>query len=118
MENIVKFNLFLNTLRQQGNLTYEYNPFYNYQTDVDLCKIDDTYIVPRDCAVNIKTGDILTKLKTTTSGTYYIDLRGKEFFIKKDSKSNVTDDSDFIKEFDEKNLFGVDYALVIMEENQ
>ena len=82
MENTVEFNLFLNTLRQQGNLAYEYNPFYNYQTDVDLCKIDDTYIVPRDCAVNIKTGDILTKLKTTTSGTYYVDLRGREFFIR------------------------------------
>ena len=115
MENTVKFNLFLNTLRQQGNLTYEYNPFYNYQTDVDLCKIDDTYIVPRDCAVNIKTGDILTKLKTTTSGTYYIDLRGKEFFIK-DSKSNVKDDdSDFIKEFDEKNLFATAGSIIDLD---
>ena len=115
MENTVKFNLFLNTLRQQGNLTYEYNPFYNYQTDVDLCKIDDTYIVPRDCAVNIKTGDILTKLKTTTSGTYYIDLRGKEFFIKKDSKFNATDDSDFIKEFDEKNLFATAGSIIDLD---
>ena len=114
MENTVEFNLFLNTLRQQGNLTYEYNPFYNYQTDVDLCKIDDTYIVPRDCAVNIKTGDILTKLKTTTSGTYYIDLRGKEFFIK-DSKSNATDDSDFIKEFDEKNLFATAGSIIDLD---
>ena len=114
MENTVKFKLFLNTLRQQGNLTYEYNPFYNYQTDVDLCKIDDTYIVPRDCAVNIKTGDILTKLKTTTSGTYYIDLRGKEFFIK-DSKSNATDDSDFIKEFDEKNLFATAGSIIDLD---
>lgn len=115
MENTVEFNLFLNTLRQQGNLTYEYNPFYNYQTDVDLCKIDDTYIVPRDCAVNIKTGDILTKLKTTTSGTYYVDLRGKEFFIKKDSKSNATDDSDFIKEFDEKNLFATAGSIIDLD---
>lgn len=115
MENTVKFKLFLNTLRQQGNLTYEYNPFYNYQTDVDLCKIDDTYIVPRDCAVNIKTGDILTKLKTTTSGTYYIDLRGKEFFIK-DPKSNVKDDdSDFIKEFDEKNLFATAGSIIDLD---
>ena len=115
MENTVEFNLFLNTLRQQGNLTYEYNPFYNYQTDVDLCKIDDTYIVPRDCAVNIKTGDILTKLKTTTSGTYYIDLRGKEFFIK-DPKSNVKDDdSDFIKEFDEKNLFATAGSIIDLD---
>ena len=115
MKNTVEFNLFLNTLRQQGNLTYEYNPFYNYQTDVDLCKIDDTYIVPRDCAVNIKTGDILTKLKTTTSGTYYIDLRGKEFFIK-DPKSNVKDDdSDFIKEFDEKNLFATAGSIIDLD---
>ena len=115
MENTVTFNLFLNTLRQQGNLTYEYNPFYNYQTDVDLCKIDDTYIVPRDCAVNIKTGDILTKLKTTTSGTYYIDLRGKEFFIK-DPNSNVKDDdSDFIKGFDEKNLFATAGSIIDLD---
>ena len=41
-----KFEVYLNTLRQKGNLAYEYNPFFNYQTDSDLYIIQDKYIVP------------------------------------------------------------------------
>jgi hypothetical protein len=31
-----RFEVYLNTLRQKGNLVYEYNPLFNYQTDTDL----------------------------------------------------------------------------------
>ena len=62
MTNFTKrFEVYLNTLRQKGNLAYEYNPLYNYQTDSDLYLIDDTYIVPAEKAVNIKNGEILNK---------------------------------------------------------
>ena len=53
--------LYLNALRQKGYLAYEYNPFYNYQTDTNLLIIDDKYLVPEGLAVNIKNGQILTK---------------------------------------------------------
>ena len=29
-------SVYLNTLRQKGYLAYEYNPFHNYQTNVNL----------------------------------------------------------------------------------
>ena len=67
----MKFNVYLNTLRQKGNLAYEYNPLYNYQTDVDLYIIDNKYIVPSGQAVNIKNGELLTK-----KGDKWIDKRG------------------------------------------
>ena len=68
----MNFNVYLNTLRQKGNLAYEYNPLYNYQTDTDLYLIDNKYIVPAGQAVNIKNGELLTK-----KGTTWIDKRGR-----------------------------------------
>ena len=56
MSNI---KLYLNTLRQKGYLAYEYNPFHNYQTDTDLYIYDDKYIIPANCALNPKNGEIL-----------------------------------------------------------
>jgi hypothetical protein len=53
-------------------LAYEYNPLYNYQTDVDLYIIDDKYIVPTNQAVNTKTGELLTKKENN-----WIDKRGR-----------------------------------------
>jgi hypothetical protein len=47
MRNI-NFKVYLNTLRQKGNLAYEYNPLHNYQTDKDLYIINNKYIVPYD----------------------------------------------------------------------
>jgi hypothetical protein len=38
-------NVYLDTLRQKGYLAYEYNPFHNYQTDVDL-SIVDGFLIP------------------------------------------------------------------------
>ena len=68
----MNFNVYLNTLRQKGNLAYEYNPLYNYQTDTDLYLIDNKYIVPAGQAVYIKNGELLTK-----KGTTWIDKRGR-----------------------------------------
>ena len=58
----MNFNTYINTLQQKGNLAYEYNPFYNYQTNEDLYLVNDTYIVPKGKAVNLKNGEILTKV--------------------------------------------------------
>ena len=53
-------------------MAYEYNPLYNYQTDVDLYIIDNKYIVPANQAVNTKTGELLTKKENN-----WIDKRGR-----------------------------------------
>ena len=60
----MNLQLYLNTLKQKGNLAYKYNPFHNYQTDVDLYKVETnvgSILVPKGKAVNKITGDILTK---------------------------------------------------------
>ena len=73
MSNLNKtFEVYLNTLRQKGNLAYEYNPLYNYQTDVDLYIIDDKYIVPTGQAINLKNGEILSNKDGN-----WIDKRGR-----------------------------------------
>ena len=38
MEDNKNIKVYLNTLRQKGYLAYEYNPFHNYQTNVNLYK--------------------------------------------------------------------------------
>ena len=68
-------NVYLSTLRQKGNLAYEYNPFHNYQTDVDLYKVSTNVgdvLVPKGYAVNSKNGEILTK----KGNNNWIDKRG------------------------------------------
>ena len=75
MRNIINFNVFLNTLRQKGHLVYEYNPFHNFQTDVDLYIIDDKYIVPSEQAVNPKNGELLVK-KYINYDYKWVDKRG------------------------------------------
>lgn len=67
------FEVYLNSLRQKGNLAYEYNPLHNYQTDVDLYLIQNKYIVPRGQAVNTKNGEILIK-----KGGQWIDKRKRK----------------------------------------
>lgn len=66
------FSIYINSLRQKGNLAYEYNPLYNYQTDTDLYLIDNKYIVPAGQAVNTKNGELLIK-----KNNEWIDKRGK-----------------------------------------
>ena len=75
--NSYDFEVYLNTLRQKGNLAYEYNPFHNYQTDVDLYLIDNKFIVPKGQAVNIKNGELLIN-KGTVETPKWVDKRGKE----------------------------------------
>ena len=67
------FNLYLNSLRQKGDLAYEYNPFHNYQTEKTLYLVDDTFIVPEKCVVNTKNGEILNQ----KSEHEWVDKRGK-----------------------------------------
>ena len=74
MNPIINFNVYLNTLRQKGNLVYEYNPLYNYQTDVDLYIVDNKYIVPKGKAVNLKNGELLTEKEKNL----WIDQRGRK----------------------------------------
>lgn len=57
--NEIDFHVYLNTLRQKGNLAYEYNPLHNYQTSKDLYIIDNKYILPYDQAINSKNGELL-----------------------------------------------------------
>ena len=76
----MKLSVYLNTLRQKGFLAYEYNPFHNYQTEVDLYLVDKKFLVPKDQAVNTKNGELLTKVIDYSSDgvkcEYWIDKRG------------------------------------------
>ena len=67
--------VYLNSLRQKGYLAYEYNPFHNYQTDVDLYKVANKFIVPKGQAVNSKNGELLTK-KLVNGSQRWVDKRG------------------------------------------
>ena len=68
----VTFYTYLNQLKQKGNLAYEYNPLYNYQTDEDLYIIDNKYIIPKGKAVNLKNGAILTS-RNINDETIWVD---------------------------------------------
>lgn len=67
------FIVYLNSLRQEGNLAYEYNPFHNYQTEQTLYLVNNTFIVPEKCIVNTKNGEILNKYDENK----WIDKRGQ-----------------------------------------
>ena len=65
MENRkIKINTYLNTLKQRGNLKYEYNPFHNYQTKENLYE-QETLLgkvyVPEGKAVDRRNGQILVE---------------------------------------------------------
>ena len=76
----MKLDVYLYTLKQKGYLAYEYNPFRNYQTDVDLYKVETqvgNVLVPEKCAVNIKNGEILYKKRINQDNEEeWIDKRG------------------------------------------
>ena len=55
-------NLFLKSFKQKGNLAYEYNPFKNYQTSVDIYSVDG-YQIPYKRAINPKNGELLIEDK-------------------------------------------------------
>ena len=99
MSNRVSFNVYLNTLRQKGNLAYEYNPLHNYQTDVNLYLIDNTYIVPEGQAINIKNGELLTK----DSNNQWVDKRGR-----------IIDDADVV-EYTDRELWASAGSLIDLD---
>ena len=72
-----EIKLYLNTLRQKGYLAYEYNPFHNYQTDVDLYLYDDKYLIPENCALNTKNGEILKHYSIQNGIKKWIDKNGR-----------------------------------------
>lgn len=90
--------VYLNTLRQKGHLAYEYNPFYNYQTDVDLYLIDKKFLVPKGQAVNINNGELLTKKKNQ-----WVDKRG-----------NVIDNN-YVKEPQPSELYAKAGSLINLD---
>ena len=100
----LSFKTCLSTLRQKGNLAYEYNPLYNYQTDVDLYLIDNKYIVPAGQAVNTKNGEILTKKSVYVSSNltdFWVDKRGKKFgsnLVRQNDPNDPNDNLKFIVE--------------------
>ena len=76
MNNKIELSVYLNTLRQKGYLAYEYNPFHNFQTDIDLYEVETDVgkvIIPKFSAVNTKNGEILS----TKNGLQWIDKRGQ-----------------------------------------
>ena len=61
---MAQFNTQLYSMKQKGYLSYEYNPFHNYQTDVDLYKVTTNMgdiLVPYGKAVDQRNGQILTR---------------------------------------------------------
>jgi hypothetical protein len=54
----MKILSYIYSLPTKGNLAWEYHPFHNYQTDVDLYKWNN-FLIPEGCAVDIRTGEIL-----------------------------------------------------------
>lgn len=72
----INFKTYLNSLRQRGNLAYEYNPFYNYQIDEDLFLVNDQYLIPYQKAINIDNYEILNN-NGTLDYSQWIDSRGR-----------------------------------------
>ena len=117
---MTNFNVYLNTLRQKGNLAYEYNPFHNYQTDVDLYLVDDKFIVPKGQAVNIKNGELLIKKIKKTNGTsteVWVDKRGNEIsdsIIREPVSSELWAKEGSVIDFDTEKLnFDLDHPVEI-----
>ena len=107
----MNLKLYLSTLRNKGYLAYEYNPFHNYQTNVDLYKVylegqpnsdseeqpnndseesndtsstnlkNESFIVPKSKAVNTKNGEILSFYKNENNINYYKDKEGNVYSI-------------------------------------
>lgn len=91
------FQVYLNSLRQKGYLAYEYNPFHNYQTDVDLYEVSTDVglvLVPKEQAVNTKNGELLTKKSILENGSIisvWVDKMGNRitnFIVANDNDSS------------------------------
>ena len=107
----MEFNVYLNTLRQKGNLAYEYNPLHNYQTDVDLYLIGNKYIVPKGQAVNPKNGELLVQ-----KNNQWVDKRGNiiEDVIKPSSDQQIWAKAGSLIDLDTEKLnFDLDHPVEI-----
>ena len=115
--NNIKFDVFLNTLRQKGHLVYEYNPFHNFQTDVDLYIVDNKFIVPSGQAVNPKNGELLIK-KYINYEDVWVDKRGiiipDDQVIEAESEKNLWAKAGSLIDFDTDQLnFDIDHPVEI-----
>ena len=98
MEDNKNIKVYLNTLRQKGYLAYEYNPFHNYQTNEDLYIIDSKFLVPKDQAVNLKNGELLTKKTINNGESKWVDKRGRVIdkdFSTWDGNGELIDNPDY-----------------------
>ena len=67
------FHTQLYSMLQKGYLSYEYNPFHNYQTDVDLYLVQTNVgqiLVPKGKAVDTRNGQILIKKESKWVNKY------------------------------------------------
>ena len=55
-------------------MAWEYNPFHNYQTDVDIYE-KDGFLIPFGQAVNKKNGELLNKRYDSQNATIWVDKR-------------------------------------------
>lgn len=59
MNEVININTALYLFRNKGNMAYEYNPFHNYQTNVDLYEYNGVKF-PKGTALNRNNYEILT----------------------------------------------------------
>lgn len=69
LNDLTSIKVSLNTLKQKGFLAKAYNPLYNYQTNVNLCKIDN-FIIPEGYVVDSYNGKILKDSEEYDSSRY------------------------------------------------
>lgn len=70
MPTNIDINSYIYSIPNKGNMSWEYNPFRNYQVGVDVYKWKD-FLIPKGSAINIKNGQLLTR-----KGNDWIDNRG------------------------------------------
>ena len=100
---IENFNIYLNQLNQKGSLAYEYNPFHNYQTDIDLYEVTTNVgkvLCPKGKAVDNNTGEILTEVKTG---------------IWKNKYGNIITDNNIIIQYNSGELYARAGSLIDLE---
>ena len=92
-DKTLELKVYTNSLNQKGNLAYEYNPFHNYQTNINLYNKEGFYI-PEEKAIDKRNGQILDKY-----GDQYKDKYGNIFkgddnnIIKSEGNPTITKDS-------------------------
>ena len=73
----MNLQIYQKSLKQKGNIAYEYHPFHNYQTSVDIYKVEKDgieYCIPYKQAINLDNGELLNKIE---NGSYWVDKRSR-----------------------------------------